>query len=175
MKRNMTAYTLWSSHRAIPGFCSWRLVVKKTLKRHLLGMMLFLLACWYTHHGLPLSIDKTPWVSNFPSGMIVIQELTNRGAQGWLSLKKQITTTSSAGRTLMTPATRPDARQLGSHTVHSPYDNYHQSIVMPQPDAMSARAGHAQLPIPRPPMEVLHGRAPIFTLTQVTIFMFGIS
>lgn len=47
----------------------------------------------------------------------------------------------AAGRTLMTPATRPDARQLGSHTVRSPYGNYHQSIVMPQPDAKSARAG----------------------------------
>ena len=46
-----------------------------------------------------------------------------------------------AGRTPMTPTTRRDAMQLGSHRVRSPYDNYHQSIVTPQPDAKSARAG----------------------------------
>ena len=46
-----------------------------------------------------------------------------------------------AGRAPMTPTTPRDARQLVSHGVRSPYNNYHQSIVNPQPDATSARAG----------------------------------
>ena len=46
-----------------------------------------------------------------------------------------------AGRTLMTPTTSRDARQLVTHGLRSPYDSYHQSIIHPQPDAKSARNG----------------------------------
>ena len=45
------------------------------------------------------------------------------------------------GRTLMTATTSRDARQLVLPHVRSPYDNHHQSIVTPQPDAKSTRAG----------------------------------
>ena len=43
-----------------------------------------------------------------------------------------------AGRTLMTPTTSRDERQL---VLRSPYDNHHQNIVTPQPDTKSTRTG----------------------------------
>ena len=46
-----------------------------------------------------------------------------------------------AGRTLLVPTPWHDARQLVSQGVRSPYDNYHQRIVAPKPDAKSTRAG----------------------------------
>ena len=61
--------------------------------------------------------------------------------QGSGRTEESMDRSQAAGRTLMTPATRPNARQLGSHTVRSPYGNYHQSLVTRQPDAMSACAG----------------------------------
>ena len=46
-----------------------------------------------------------------------------------------------AGRTLLTPTPWRDEGQLVSHRVRSPYDNDHQRIVTPKPDAKGTRAG----------------------------------
>ena len=45
-----------------------------------------------------------------------------------------------AGRTLLTETPWRDERQVVSHRVRPPYDNFHQRIVTSQPDARSARA-----------------------------------
>ena len=54
---------------------------------------------------------------------------------------ENVTSSQGAGRTLLTPTLRRDARQLVSQGVRSPYDNDHQGIVTPQPDTKSIRAG----------------------------------
>ena len=54
---------------------------------------------------------------------------------------KNVIRSQGAGSTSIMPTPSRDARQLVSHHVRSPYDNYNQSNVHPQPDTKSARTG----------------------------------
>ncbi|KAM0798989.1 hypothetical protein BDR22DRAFT_857387 [Usnea florida] len=75
------------------------------------------------------------------AGVSAEENVTSTAGPSRQILGQRGETMVGAGRTLMTPTTSRDARQLVLPHVRSPYENHHQSIVTPQPDAKSTRAG----------------------------------